>query len=80
MGHVTQTSTRPAGASQAHPAAVPVGSAEGAAQAGAAGRTTWIIRPGVAFSAEALRERLIGSVRSWRDYPPSLRLWFWCRC
>lgn len=77
MGHVTQTPTRPAGASQAHPAGPPLGSQEGAAQASAAAGKPWIIRPAVAFSAEALQDRLVGSVRSWRDYPPSLRLWFW---
>ncbi|GAB2734581.1 dolichyl-phosphate-mannose--protein mannosyltransferase [Arthrobacter bambusae] len=38
---------------------------------------TWLIRPREAFTAEALRTRLIGSIQSWRDYPPSLRLWFW---
>jgi dolichyl-phosphate-mannose--protein O-mannosyl transferase len=37
----------------------------------------WISRPGKAFDAEDLTERLIGNIRSWRDYPPSLRLWFW---
>lgn len=37
----------------------------------------WISRPEEAFSADALKERLIGGIRSWRDYPPSLRLWFW---
>lgn len=38
---------------------------------------TWLIRPREAFTADALRTRLIGSIQSWRDYPPSLRLWFW---
>jgi dolichyl-phosphate-mannose--protein O-mannosyl transferase len=37
----------------------------------------WIRRPNEAFTAEALQERLIGGLRSWRDYPASLRLWFW---
>jgi len=37
----------------------------------------WISRPVEAFTPEALRERLLGPIRSWRDYPPSLRLWFW---
>lgn len=37
----------------------------------------WIARPSEAFSAEALRARLSGSIRTWRDYPPSLRLWYW---
>ncbi|HJV99043.1 MAG TPA: phospholipid carrier-dependent glycosyltransferase [Arthrobacter sp.] len=77
MGHVTQTPTRPAGAGQAHPAGPPPGSPERAASANAPAGKPWIIRPAMAFSAEALRERLIGSVRSWLDYPPSLRLWFW---
>jgi dolichyl-phosphate-mannose-protein mannosyltransferase len=38
---------------------------------------TWLTQPREAFTAEALRRRLIGSIQSWRDYPPSLRLWFW---
>lgn len=38
---------------------------------------TWLVRPDVAFTAGALRKRLIGDIQSWRDYPPSLRLWFW---
>ncbi|SDI22740.1 dolichyl-phosphate-mannose--protein mannosyltransferase [Arthrobacter cupressi] len=37
----------------------------------------WLVRPAGAFTAPALRERLIGGIQSWRDYPPSLRLWFW---
>jgi dolichyl-phosphate-mannose-protein mannosyltransferase len=61
MGLVTQTSMRPAEACQPN---VPA-------------PRQWITRPAEAFSAEALRERLIGSIRSWRDYPPSLRFWFW---
>ncbi|TAP44429.1 phospholipid carrier-dependent glycosyltransferase [Arthrobacter sp. S39] len=77
MGHVTQTPTRPVGSGQDHPAGPPQGSPERAAQAQAPAGKPWVIRPAVAFSAEALQERLIGNVRSWRDYPPSLRLWFW---
>ena len=77
MGHVTQTPTRPVGSGQAHPAGPTQGSPERAARAQAPAGKPWVIRPAVAFSAEALQERLIGSVRSWRDYPPSLRLWFW---
>ncbi|HAG59844.1 MAG TPA: phospholipid carrier-dependent glycosyltransferase [Arthrobacter bacterium] len=61
MGLVTQTSMRPAEACQ------PNMPAPG----------PWITRPAEAFAPAALRERLIGSVRSWRDYPPSLRFWFW---
>jgi dolichyl-phosphate-mannose-protein mannosyltransferase len=61
MGLVTQTSMRPAEAGQTNLPA----------------RGTWIARPAEAFSAAALRERLIGLTRSWRDYPPSLRFWFW---
>ena len=34
-------------------------------------------RPQEAFAESALQERLLGGIRSWRDYPPSLRLWFW---
>jgi dolichyl-phosphate-mannose--protein O-mannosyl transferase len=37
----------------------------------------WIRRPREAFTESALQERLLGSIRTWRDYPPSLRLWFW---
>jgi dolichyl-phosphate-mannose--protein O-mannosyl transferase len=77
MGHVTQTSTRPAGAGQAAPGASAPGSPEGAAAGGGLAGRPWISRPAQAFSAEALQQRLIGSIRSWRDYPPSLRLWFW---
>ncbi|MGO4188076.1 dolichyl-phosphate-mannose--protein mannosyltransferase [Pseudarthrobacter sp. TAF60_1] len=61
MGLVTQTSMRPAEARETIPRA---------------GRP-WIARPAEAFSAEGLRERLIGDILSWRDYPPSLRIWFW---
>ncbi|MFJ3957629.1 dolichyl-phosphate-mannose--protein mannosyltransferase [Arthrobacter sp. NPDC090010] len=39
--------------------------------------TGWVTDPRTAFTREALLERLSGPVRSWRDYPPSLRLWFW---
>lgn len=37
----------------------------------------WIRRTQEAFTESALQERLLGGIRSWRDYPPSLRLWFW---
>jgi dolichyl-phosphate-mannose--protein O-mannosyl transferase len=74
---VTQTSTRPAEAGQAALAAPAPGSRERAAQGGSPGGRPWISRPAQAFSAEALQERLVGCIRSWRDYPPSLRLWFW---
>lgn len=37
----------------------------------------WISRPSEAFTADSLTRRLIGGIRTWRDYPPSLRLWFW---
>ena len=71
MGKVTQTPTRPAEARSAVPAASTAPS----------GRNLeghrWISRPAEAFTPESLKERLIGSVRSWRDYPASLRLWFW---
>ncbi|WP_066286280.1 dolichyl-phosphate-mannose--protein mannosyltransferase [Arthrobacter sp. B6] len=77
MGHVTQTPTRPAGAGQSRPTGQPAGSPERTAQAQAGAGRPWIVRPAAAYSAEELRKRLIGSVRSWRDYPPSLRLWFW---
>jgi dolichyl-phosphate-mannose--protein O-mannosyl transferase len=72
MGHVTQTSVRPDAAGSAP---TPVSAAEPGDRS-VAGHG-WVIRPGEAFTAEALTRRLIGSIRSWRDYPPSLRLWFW---
>jgi dolichyl-phosphate-mannose-protein mannosyltransferase len=71
MGKVTQTPTRPVEAGSAGPApsTAPTGrNLEG---------HRWISRPAAAYTPEALKDRLIGSVRSWRDYPPSLRLWFW---
>ncbi|MBO1266500.1 dolichyl-phosphate-mannose--protein mannosyltransferase [Arthrobacter cavernae] len=37
----------------------------------------WMARPDGAYSAAALRIRLVGTLQGWRDYPPSLRLWFW---
>ncbi|WP_426998638.1 dolichyl-phosphate-mannose--protein mannosyltransferase [Pseudarthrobacter sp. N5] len=67
---MTQTSVRP----------VEAGSATSPASTGAGRHLTgrgWISRPEAAFTADALKDRLIGSVRSWRDYPPTLRLWFW---
>jgi dolichyl-phosphate-mannose-protein mannosyltransferase len=71
MGKVTQTPTRPAEAGSAGPAP----------STAPAGRNLeghrWISRPAEAYTPEALKDRLIGSIRSWRDYPPSLRLWFW---
>ena len=36
----------------------------------------WVSRPAEAFTLEALLARLVGNARGWRDYPPSLRLWF----
>ncbi|MBT8161182.1 MULTISPECIES: dolichyl-phosphate-mannose--protein mannosyltransferase [Arthrobacter] len=62
MGRVTDTSVRP----------VPHTRSTGASL-----KRPWIVRPQDAFTAEALRTRLIGSIQSWRDYPPTLRLWFW---
>ena len=71
MGIVTQTPTRPADA----------GSTGSAPPAPSTGRNLeghrWVSRPAEAFTPDALKDRLIGSIRSWRDYPPSLRLWFW---
>ncbi|MCB5280914.1 MULTISPECIES: phospholipid carrier-dependent glycosyltransferase [unclassified Arthrobacter] len=71
MGFVTQTPTR----------TVEAGSAGSAPPAPRTGRNLeghrWLSRPAEAFTVDALQERLIGSLRSWRDYPPSLRLWFW---
>jgi dolichyl-phosphate-mannose--protein O-mannosyl transferase len=69
---VTQTSVRPDGA---EPASTPA-SAPATEGRGLHGKR-WISRPSEAFTADALALRLIGSIRTWRDYPPSLRLWFW---
>lgn len=69
---MTQTSVRPGGAGSASTpdsASEPPGGKHGGAR--------WISRPTEAFTAEALTRRLLGGIRSWRDYPPSLRLWFW---
>ena len=71
MGNVTQTPTRD----------VEAGSTGSAPPATRTGRNLeghrWVSRPEEAFTPEALKDRLIGNIRSWRDYPPSLRLWFW---
>ena len=71
MGKVTQTPTRPAAARSAGPA--PSTAPSGRNLEG----HRWVSRPAEAFAPEALKERLIGSIQSWRDYPASLRLWFW---
>jgi dolichyl-phosphate-mannose-protein mannosyltransferase len=69
---VTQTSVRPDGAESAStPASAPATEDRGPH------RKRWISRPSEAFTADALTRRLIGGIRTWRDYPPSLRLWFW---
>lgn len=39
--------------------------------------TRWLRDPAAAFTAAALNLRLLGVRSSWRDTPPSLRLWFW---
>ncbi|APX00957.1 dolichyl-phosphate-mannose--protein mannosyltransferase [Arthrobacter sp. QXT-31] len=69
---MTQTSVRPDGAepTSTPPSAPPT---EGRGPHG----KRWISRPSEAFTADALTRRLIGGIRTWRDYPPSLRLWFW---
>jgi dolichyl-phosphate-mannose--protein O-mannosyl transferase len=88
MGKVTQTPTQPvetSGAASAPSAMSRAGSRARGGAGGAAGTGTgrnleghdWISRPSEAFTPEFLRERLIGGIQSWRDYPPSLRLWFW---
>lgn len=75
---MTQTSVRP---DTAGSASTPVSPAAPDSSAAPRGRNLeghgWISRPAEAFTAEALTQRLIGSIQSWRDYPPSLRLWFW---
>ncbi len=82
IGQVTPTSTRPAGAGETVLPAPADGSPGDSSlldttDNGSAARRPWISRPAEAFTAAALRERLIGGVLGWRDYPPSLRLWFW---
>jgi dolichyl-phosphate-mannose-protein mannosyltransferase len=71
MGKVTQTPTRPAEARSTGPA--PSTAPSGRNLEG----HRWISRPAEAYTPEALKERLIGNIQSWRDYPASLRLWFW---
>ncbi|TLM84785.1 phospholipid carrier-dependent glycosyltransferase [Pseudarthrobacter sp. NamE2] len=80
MGLVTQTSTRPPGAGQ--PAPATTGKTAEAADSSGDGMQRsspparpWISRPAEAFTVEALQARLLGTVQSWREYPPSLRLW-----
>ena len=69
---MTQTSVRPDGAEPPiTPASAPATEDRGPH------RKRWIARPSEAFTADALTRRLIGGIRTWRDYPPSLRLWFW---
>jgi dolichyl-phosphate-mannose-protein mannosyltransferase len=84
MGSVTQTPMRPAEAGSAAAAPVdarPDQAGHAADSPARSGRNLeghrWISRPAEAFTAEALRRRLIGDLGRWRDYPPSLRLWFW---
>ncbi|MBP1234718.1 dolichyl-phosphate-mannose--protein O-mannosyl transferase [Arthrobacter sp. PvP102] len=69
---MTQTSVPPVEADPAKPAQ-PASRALGRNLEG----HRWIRRPREAFTESALRERLLRDIRSWRDYPPSLRLWFW---
>ncbi len=85
MGNVTQTPMRPAEAGSAasapddaspdrsRPAGSPVPAGTGRNLEG----HRWVGRPADAFTVEDLTQRLIGTIRSWRDYPASLRLWFW---
>ena len=86
MGNVTQTPTRqPETGPDASPATGP-GRPDGRAAGKDRNRFStgrnleghrWIGRPAEANTPEALRERLIGGLQSWRDYPASLRLWYW---
>ncbi|MEN8581205.1 phospholipid carrier-dependent glycosyltransferase [Burkholderia sp. RS01] len=69
---MTQTSVRP---DVAGSASTPDSASE--PSGGKPGGVRWISRPTEAFTAEALTLRLLGGIRTWRDYPPSLRLWFW---
>ncbi|MBD1591405.1 phospholipid carrier-dependent glycosyltransferase [Arthrobacter sp. S1_S22] len=73
---MTQTSTRPGGTGKAAPAASGAESARTAGSSGSSPNRPWVSRPADAFTIESLLVRLLGSARGWRDYPPSLRLWF----
>ncbi|GKV72512.1 dolichyl-phosphate-mannose--protein mannosyltransferase [Pseudarthrobacter sp. NCCP-2145] len=73
---MTQTSTRPGGTGQAAPAASGDETGRTAGGSGSSPRRPWVSRPADAFTVESLLARLLGSARGWRDYPPSLRLWF----
>ncbi|QDY88928.1 phospholipid carrier-dependent glycosyltransferase [Arthrobacter sp. UKPF54-2] len=85
MGNVTQTPMRPAeaGSAASAPDDASPDSTRPAGTPGPAGTGRnleghrWISRPAEAFTAGALTQRLIGDIRSWRDFPASLRLWFW---
>ncbi|MDR6791536.1 dolichyl-phosphate-mannose--protein O-mannosyl transferase [Pseudarthrobacter oxydans] len=73
---MTQTSTRPGGTGQAAPAASGDETGRTAGGSGSSPHRPWISRPADAYTVESLLARLLGSARGWRDYPPSLRLWF----
>ncbi|MFD0046444.1 dolichyl-phosphate-mannose--protein mannosyltransferase [Pseudarthrobacter scleromae] len=73
---MTQTSTRPGGTGQAAPAASGAETGRTAGSSGSSPSRPWVSRPADAFTVESLLVRLLGSARGWRDYPPSLRLWF----
>ncbi|MBD1536638.1 phospholipid carrier-dependent glycosyltransferase [Arthrobacter sp. S13_S34] len=73
---MTQTSTRPGGTGKAAPAASGAETARTAGNSGSSPNRPWVSRPADAFTIESLLVRLLGSARGWRDYPPSLRLWF----
>ena len=84
MGFVTQTPMRSAGAAPTPADAStqqPAPSRRRSAGAAGGGRNLeghrWIVRPKEAYTLPALTRRLIGDLGSWRDYPPSLRLWYW---
>lgn len=67
---------------QASPAAAPadVGSGHLAAAVPKARNLAghnWLARVPGAYSQQALMKRLLGDIQSWRDYPATLRLWFW---
>lgn len=73
---MTQTSTRPGGTGQAARAASGDETGRTAGGSGSSPHRPWVSRPADAFTVESLLARLLGSARGWRDYPPSLRLWF----
>lgn len=83
MEQVTQSSANTARAGTAATITTADASASGASTTAATPRVRdleghhWVAKPANAYTAGALRKRLLGGIQDWRDYPPTLRLWFW---